>query len=50
MIPLAAQDPRVGDWVWALGREIASPRGNEKLFPCQIHEVADGGYERHSAC
>jgi len=43
-LPLAAQDPRVGDWVWAVGRESASPRGNEKLFPCQIREVADGGY------
>jgi Trypsin-like peptidase domain len=43
-LPLAAQDPRVGDWVWAVGRESASPRGNEKLFPCQIRQVADGGY------
>jgi hypothetical protein len=43
-LPLAVQDPRVGDWVWAVGREGASPRGNEKLFPCQIREVAEGGY------
>jgi hypothetical protein len=43
-LPMAAQDPRVGDWVWAVGRESASPLGNEKLFPCQIREVAEGGY------
>jgi S1-C subfamily serine protease len=41
---LAAEDPKVGDWVWAVGQEAGRPPGDEQLFLAKIVEVADGGY------
>jgi hypothetical protein len=48
-MPMAKADPRVGEWVWAVGCEAHKPLSNEKLFQCQIIEVSNGGYlmERH---
>jgi hypothetical protein len=43
-LPLAAADPCIGDWVWAVGCEAAAPRSDEKLFPGKVTDVTNGGY------
>jgi hypothetical protein len=43
-LPLATADPVVGDWVWAVGLEPRQPLHNEKLFPCQVMSVVNGGF------
>jgi S1-C subfamily serine protease len=43
-LPLADDDPRVGDWVWAVGCESHARPTDEKLFLGKIIEVAEGGY------
>lgn len=43
-MPLARADPKVGDWVWAVGCEARRPPSDEKLFLGQVVEVADGGF------
>jgi len=41
---LAAADPVPGDWVWAVGREVRQPPGDEQLYLGRIVEVARGSY------
>jgi S1-C subfamily serine protease len=43
-LPMARNDPKVGDWVWAVGCEMNKPSGNERLYPGRVLEVARGGF------
>jgi S1-C subfamily serine protease len=43
-IPLSRTDPRVGDWVWAVGCEAGQRLTDEKLYPGKVVEVSNGGY------
>jgi S1-C subfamily serine protease len=43
-LPLADANPKVGEWVWAVGCESGGPPSNEKLFRGRVTAVADGGF------
>jgi hypothetical protein len=43
-VSLASQDPKVGDWVWAVGCEAAAPASDEKLFLGRVSDVSEGGF------